>query len=73
MLHHDEKSESPNFFPAPRKEPIGDAAHVRDSIVPFMEVQYVTENARDDARRRITAAAKTFDVNVSEKGWRDLR
>ncbi len=32
----------------------------------------MTEDDRDKAWRRITKAAKEFDVEVSEKSWREL-
>jgi hypothetical protein len=59
-------------FPDEEKEPIGDAAHVRNAIARFMQVEGVTESERDRAWRRIKAAAKKFGVHVSETDWRDL-
>jgi hypothetical protein len=59
-------------FPEQRKEPIGDAAHVRNAIARFMQVEDVSEQDRDEAWRRIKAAATRFGVEVSEKSWRDL-
>ena len=70
-MAHD-KSDPPYAFPEQRKEPIGDAAHVRNAIARFMQVEDVTEDDRDKAWRRITKAAKEFDVEVSEKIWREL-
>jgi hypothetical protein len=52
--------------------PIYDAAHVRNAIARFDQVGGVTDAERDRAWKRITAAAKKFDVEVSEKSWRDL-
>ena len=71
-MAHDRKTDPPYAFPAQRKEPIGDASHVRNAIARFMQVEDVTEHERDEAWRRITAAARKFDVEVSEKSWRDL-
>ena len=71
-MTHD-KPDPPYAFPDQRKEPIGDASHVRNAIARFMQVEDVTEHDRDAAWRRITKAAKKFDVKVSEKSWRDLR
>ena len=60
-------------FPEQEKEPIGDASHVRNAVARFMQVQDVTDDERDAAWRRIERAAKKFDVELSEKAWRDLR
>lgn len=59
-------------FPEQRKEPINDAKHVRNAIARFDQVEGVTDADRDRAWKRITAAAKKFDVDVSENDWRDL-
>ncbi|MFN8149253.1 MAG: DUF6582 domain-containing protein [Candidatus Nanopelagicales bacterium] len=60
-------------FPEQEKEPIGDASHVRNAVARFMQVEDVTDEERDAAWRRIEKAAKKFDVELSEKDWRDLR
>jgi hypothetical protein len=60
-------------FPKERKEPIHDAAHVRNAIARFNQVQGVTDAERDAAWKRIEAAAKKHNVDVSEKSWRELR
>ena len=59
-------------FPKQRKEPLTDARHVRNAIARFDQVEGVTDAERDQAWRRILAAAKRYDVEVSESGWRDL-
>jgi hypothetical protein len=46
-------------FPEERKEPLENAAHVSD-------------DERDAAWKRIKAAAKTYDVEVSETSWREI-
>jgi hypothetical protein len=62
-----------NFaFPKEQKEPIHDAAHVRNAIARFNQVQGVTDAERDAAWKRIKAAAKKHNVEVSEHDWRDL-
>ena len=62
-----------NFaFPKERKEPIHDAAHVRNAIARFKQVQGVTDSERDAAWKRITSAAKQHNVELSERDWRDL-
>jgi hypothetical protein len=59
-------------FPKERKEPIHDAAHVRNAIARFNQVEGVTDAERDQAWKRIVAAAKRFDVEVQEKDWREI-
>ena len=59
-------------FPAQRKEPLSDAAHVRNAIARFDQVEGVTDAERDQAWKRIQAAAKRYGVEVSESSWRDL-
>ena len=59
-------------FPKQRKEPLEDASHVRNAIARFDQVKDVTDAERDEAWHRIKAAAKKFDVEVSEKSWREL-
>ena len=60
-------------FPKERKEPIHDAAHVRNAIARFRQVQGVTDAERDDAWKHIKAAAKKHAVELHEESWRDLR
>ncbi len=59
-------------FPKQRKEPLEDASHVRNAIARFDQVQGVTDEDRDEAWRRIKAAAEKFGVEVKEKSWREL-
>lgn len=59
-------------FPRERKEPLTDARHVRNAIARFDQVEGVSDTERDEAWRRIRAAAQRFDVEVSESGWREL-
>jgi len=59
-------------FPKQRKEPLEDASHVRNAIARFDQVQDVTDHERDEAWKRIRAAAKKFDVTVNESDWREL-
>ena len=63
-----------NFaFPKERKEPIHDAAHVRNAIARFRQVQGVTDSERDAAWKRIQSAAKKHNVELTERDWRELR
>ena len=59
-------------FPRERKEPLTDARHVRNAVARFDQVEGVSDAERDDAWKRILAAAKRYDVDVSERSWRDL-
>ena len=59
-------------FPKQRKEPLEDATHVRNAIARFNQVKGVSDDERDAAWKRIKAAAKKFDVEVSEKSWREI-
>ena len=59
-------------FPKERKEPLTDARHVRNAISRFDQVEGVSDAERDQAWKRVLAAAKRYDVEVSESDWRDL-
>jgi hypothetical protein len=59
-------------FPKERKEPLTDARHVRNAIARFDQVEGVSNAERDKAWQRILAAAKHYNVEVSEASWRDL-
>ena len=59
-------------FPKERKEPLEDASHVRNAIARFNQVEGVSDDERDAAWKRIKAAAKKHDVEVSEKSWREI-
>jgi hypothetical protein len=60
-------------FPNERKMPIEDATHVRNAVARFNQVEGVSDNERDAAWKRIEAAAKKHDVELSEKSWRELK
>ena len=59
-------------FPKERKEPLNDASHVRNAIARFNQVEGVSDDERDAAWKRIKKAAKKYDVEVSEKSWREI-
>jgi hypothetical protein len=59
-------------FPDKRKEPLTDARHVRNAIARFDQVEGVSDAERDRAWQRILAAAKRYDVTVSERSWHEL-
>ena len=59
-------------FPKQEKEPIHDAAHVRNAIARFNQVQGVTDSERDEAWKRIKTAARRFHIDLQENDWREL-
>src|SRR5207244_12090311 len=65
-------AESTFAFPDERKEPLTDAAHVRNAIARFDQVEEVSDAERDRAWKRIKAAAKKYDVDMDADDWRDL-
>ena len=60
-------------FPKERKEPLEDARHVRNAVARFNQVEGVSDAERDEAWKRIEAAAKKFGVDLEERSWRDLK
>ena len=66
------KKSSTFAFPEQEKEPLNDAAHVRNAIARFNQVEGVSDRERDSAWRRIRRAAGKFGVEVSEKSWREI-
>lgn len=68
----DEMSDADFAFPRQRKEPLKDASHVRNAVARFDQVEGVTDAERDEAWKRIRAAAKKFGVEINESGWREL-
>ena len=68
----DDLSRGQFAFPKQRKESLEDAGHVRNAIARFDQVKGVSDEERDEAWKRIQAAAKKFDVDVSEKSWHEL-
>jgi hypothetical protein len=59
-------------FPKERKEPLENATHVRNAVARFNQVEGVSDADRDEAWKRIKAAAKKFGVEVNEKSWREI-
>jgi hypothetical protein len=70
-----ERSDLPDTvfaFPNQRKEPLTDAAHVRNAIARFDQVEDVTDQERQQAFENIKAAAQYFGVTMSEGDWTQL-
>jgi len=59
-------------FPKQRKEPLTDAAHVRNAIARFDQVTDVSDADRDAAFANIQKAAKHYKVNLTETSWHEL-
>ena len=59
-------------FPKQRKEPLENAAHVRNAIARFNQVEGVTDAERDEAWKHIKTAAKKYGVEVNESSWREI-
>jgi hypothetical protein len=67
-----ELPDSAYAFPGKRKEPLTDAAHVRNALARFDQVQGVTDAERDQAFANIRKAAGHYRVDVVEDDWRQL-
>ena len=59
-------------FPKERKEPLTDAAHVRNAVARFDQVIDVSEADRALAFANIEKAAHHYDVDLSETNWHQL-
>jgi hypothetical protein len=71
-LRSDLMTEHHYAFPKQQKEPIDDAAHVRNAIARFDQVDGVSDEDRNEAWKRIKAAAKKFGIEVEASSWREL-
>jgi hypothetical protein len=70
--HRNDIASTQFAFPKQRKEPLENAAHVRNAIARFDQVEGVTDAEREQAWKHILAAAKKFGVEVHEKSWREV-
>jgi hypothetical protein len=59
-------------FPRARKEPMTDAAHVRDAMARFNQVSDVTDAERDLAFANFQKAASHFDIQMKETDWQQF-
>jgi hypothetical protein len=59
-------------FPKQRKEPLTDAAHVRNAVARFNQVEGVSDSDREQAFANIQKAARHFHVDVQESSWQEL-
>ena len=60
-------------FPKEKKEPLENAAHVRNAIARFNQVEGVSEAEKDAAWKRIKTAAKKFGVEMEEGSRKELK
>jgi hypothetical protein len=67
-----ELPDSAYAFPKQRKEPLTDAAHVKNALARFDQVKGVSDEDRDLAFANIKKAAQHYGIDVAEKDWRDL-
>lgn len=49
-----------------RHLPINDADHVRNAMARFDQTDFQSRTAKEEARKRILAAAKRYDIEVDE-------
>jgi hypothetical protein len=49
-----------------RHLPINDADHVRNAIARFDQTDFQSRTAKEEARKHILAAARRYDVEVSD-------
>ena len=59
-------------FPTQRKEPLTDAAHVRNAVARMDQVEGVSDADRDLAFANIQKAAEYYGVTLRESSWRDV-
>jgi hypothetical protein len=59
-------------FPKQRKQPLTDAAHVRNAVARFDQVIDVSDADRASAFANIEKAAGYYGVNLSETYWHEL-
>lgn len=71
---HDKDSlpETVFAFPNQRKEPLTDAAHVRNALARFDQVKDVSDEERDVAFANIKKAAEHYGVEIHESSWKEL-
>jgi hypothetical protein len=60
-------------FPKEKKEPLENAAHVRNAVARFNQVEGVSEAEKDAAWKRIKAAAKKYNVELNESSRGELK
>ena len=46
--------------------PINDASHVRNAMARFNQTDFDSKTAKEEARKKILAAARRYDIEVDE-------
>ena len=46
--------------------PINDASHVRNAMARFNQTDFESQTAKEEARKKILAAAKRYDIEVDD-------
>jgi hypothetical protein len=59
-------------FPRQRKEPLTDAAHVKNALARFDQVLGVSNADRDQAFVNIKKTAEYYGIEVEETDWHEL-
>lgn len=59
-------------FPKQHKEPLTDAAHVKNALARFDQVEDVSDADRDLAFANIKKAAEHYGIHVEERTWHEL-
>jgi hypothetical protein len=59
-------------FPKQRKEPLTDAAHVRNAVARFDQVIGVSDEDRELAFANIQKAANYYGIDMTETDWTQL-
>ncbi len=59
-------------FPKQRKAPLTDAAHVKNALARFDQVEDVSDADRDLAFANIKLAADHYGIHVAERSWHDV-
>jgi hypothetical protein len=68
QLSAEDRKELPDSayaFPGKRKEPLTDAAHVRNALARFDQTKGVTDEERDQAFANIQKAAKHYKIDMT--------
>jgi hypothetical protein len=65
----DKLPDSAFAFPKQRKAPLTDAAHVKNALARFDQVEGVSDADRDLAFANIKKAAEHYGIDVEEHSW----
>lgn len=60
-------------FPKQRKEPLTDAAHVRNALARFDQMEGISDADRELAFANIKKAADHYGIEINETAWHELK